>query len=78
MVANENGANKSFQLPTLVKCQAPSIKSKYSQTQLKQAPLDWIRLFNAVFTHKTCEWKNPHIVYYVLKEKHNKYTHKKI
>jgi len=40
MVANENGANNSFHFPTLVKCHAPSIKSKYSQTQLKQAPVD--------------------------------------
>jgi len=63
MVGNGNGANNSFQLPTLVKCHAPSIKSKYSQTQLKQVPMDWITLFTAVFTHKTCEWKNPHVLY---------------
>jgi len=63
MVTNENGANNSFQFPTLVKCHATSIKIKYSQTQLKQAPLDCITLFTAVFTHKTCEWKNPHLLH---------------
>jgi hypothetical protein len=63
IVTNENGANNSFQFPTLVKCHAPSIKIKYSQTQLKQAPMDWITLFTAVFTHNTCERKNPHVLY---------------
>jgi hypothetical protein len=76
MVTNENGANNSFQFPKLVKCHALSIKIKYSHTQLKQAPLDWITLFTAVFTHNTCEWKNPHISY--IKEKPNKCTHQKI
>jgi len=63
MMTNENGANNSFQFPTLVKCHAPSIRIKYSQTQLKQVPLNRITLFTAAFTHNTCEWKNPQILY---------------